>query len=77
MGFNSGFKGLTSTCFSNVHMLQGGRQQEVWNMMPYPWVSGIWSFKRPCYLHAQWITLLAKCTLKTNTAYFLEKSGTT
>jgi hypothetical protein len=31
---------LTSTYSSNVHMLQGGRRQEVWNMTPYPWVSG-------------------------------------
>jgi hypothetical protein len=31
---------LTPTCCSNVHMIQGERQQEVWNMTPYPLVSG-------------------------------------
>jgi hypothetical protein len=31
---------LTSTCCSNMHMLQGGRQQEVWSTTPYPCVSG-------------------------------------
>jgi len=31
---------LASTCCSTVHMLQGERQPEVWNMTPYPWESG-------------------------------------
>jgi len=31
---------LTSTCCSTVHMLQGGRQQGVWNLTRNPLVSG-------------------------------------
>jgi hypothetical protein len=31
---------ITFTCCSSMHVLRGGRQTEVWNMTPYPWVSG-------------------------------------
>jgi len=65
---------ITSTCCSSMHVLQGGRKSEVWNMTSYPWVSGLWSSKdrvTPCSMN------YAPCKVHLKYEYdtFLRKVG--